>query len=63
MHDIEPFYNWRHIYVVKKMRGHPFIKGIILSLNLPLPFTIIISIRNGMILAAAPLSESIAGQL
>jgi hypothetical protein len=53
MQDIEPFYNWRYIYVSEKTSFRLFTEEPTLNLNFPWPFTIIISIRNGMILAAA----------
>ena len=54
MHNIEPFYNWRHIYVSEEDELLLFMAASILSLNLPRRFTIIIFILNGMILAAVP---------
>ena len=52
MHDIEPYYHWRHLYTAEADPRSIFLVEPTVNLSSLKPFTIIISIRNGMNLVA-----------
>lgn len=52
MQNIEPFYNWRHIYISEDDERSPFLVEFIRNLSFPKLFIIFTSTRNGMTLAA-----------
>ncbi len=52
MHELEPFYNWQHIYISEEDERSPFLVQSILNLSTPILFIIIISTLNGIFLAA-----------
>ena len=53
MHEIEPFYNWRHIYVSEEDAKSPFYGREYSEFEFSHSFIIIIYTRNGMNLEAA----------
>ena len=48
MHDIEPHYHWRHLYMAEEDPRSIFLGVLIASLNFLKPCIIIIYIRSGM---------------
>jgi hypothetical protein len=53
MHDIEPYYNWRHIYVSEEDQRSPFYNRHYSEFEFTSTVYNYYIIRNGMILAAA----------
>lgn len=52
MHGIEPFYNWRHLYIASEDNQSPFTIKSTVNLNIQIQFIISIFIRNGTTLEA-----------
>ncbi|MEI9956833.1 MAG: hypothetical protein WDM90_11140 [Ferruginibacter sp.] len=54
MQNIEPYFNWRHLYAAEEDELSPFYGRTYSEFEFSQQYIIITSIRNGTILAAVP---------